>query len=142
MLRDDQPMPDTTTPKKTPGNNPATDIPLFLTPRFSYYTGNTVRSGTDIFVTIIKDRPAAFFLVHWSDHKNDRIPLPEACVIRLMKNLAVMPDTARGVQYANLAQFVPVFYEQQDEPADTVFVMENDVCRKYVDYFRQRSEIS
>lgn len=123
-------------------NTPATDIPLFLVPRFSYYTGNTVRSGTDIFVTVIRDRPIRYFLLHWSEQKNDCIPLPEACAIRLTKSLALMPDTMSGVQFKNLAQFVPVFYEQQDEPADTVFVMENDVCRKYVDYFRQSPEIS
>jgi len=132
-------MPKNTT---TPANESATVIPLFLVPRFSYYTGNTVRSGTDIFVSVIKDRPAAFFLLHWSDQKNDCIPLPEACVIRLIKSLAVMPDTQRGVQFSSLAKYVPAFYEQPDEPADAFFLREDDSCGKYFEYFRQGPEIS
>ncbi|PKG32211.1 hypothetical protein [Methanoregula sp.] len=130
-------MPKNTT---TPAINTATDIPLFLVPRFSYYTGNTVRSGTDIFVSVINGRPAAYFLLHWSDHRNDCIPLPEACVIRLIKSLAVMPDTERGVQYSNLAKYVPGFYEQPDEPGDVFFLREDDVCRKYREHFRQGPE--
>lgn len=131
-----------TTPDITPGNSPATVIPLFLMPRFSYYTGNTIRRGTDIFVAILNGRPAAFFLLHWSDHGNERIPLPEKCVLRLMKNLAVMPDTAPGVQYANLARYLPAFYEQPGERTDTVFVQENDACGEYVKYFRQGREVA
>jgi len=140
MPRDDQIMSDTTTPKKTPGIDPATDIPLFLVPRFSTFAGHTVKSGTDIFVTVINGRPASFFLLHWSDQKNDCIHLPEACAIRLIKSLAVMPDTERGVQYANLAKYVPAFYERSDDLKDTVFMSENDVCREYVSYFRQERE--
>ncbi|HPK53855.1 hypothetical protein [Methanoregula sp.] len=132
-------MPKNTT---TPVINPATDIPLFVVPRFSYYTGNTVRSGTDIFVSAIKDRPAAFFLLHWTDIKNDCIPLPEACAIRLIKILAAKLDTERGVQYANLAKYVPAFYERSEELKDTMFMSENDVCREYVSYFRQEPEIT
>jgi len=140
--RDDQTMSKPTTPKKTPGIDPATDIPLFLVPRFSTFAGHTVKSGTDIFVTVINGRPASFFLLHWSDHGNDCIPLPEACAIRLIKSLAVMPDTERGVQYENLAKYVPAFYERSEEPKDTVFIGENDVCREYVSYFRQGPKIT
>lgn len=142
MPRDDQIMSDTTTPTKAPGIDPATDIPLFLVPRFSTFAGHTVKSGTDIFVTVINGRPVSYFLMHWSDHRNDCIPLPEACAIRLIKSLAVMPDTERGVQYANLAKYVPAFYERSDDLKDTVFMSENDVCGEYVSYFRQGPEIS
>lgn len=126
---------------RAPANEPATDIPLYLTPRFSYYAGHTVKNGTDIFVTIRNDRPAAYFLMHWSERQNDGTPISEMCVIRLIRSLAVMPETVRGVQFVNLARYVPEYYERPEKTAPAVFP-DNDPCGEYAKYFRQGAEIS
>lgn len=130
-------MPETTTPKKNTGTDPATDILLYRSARFSPYTLNEITSGTDIYAKISPGKSPALYLLHWSGRRHECIPLPADCAVRLLRGLAVMPDTAKGIQYANIKKVLPEFFPKARRPRDVVYFLEDDPCGEYFNYFRQ-----
>jgi hypothetical protein len=181
MQRDEPTMPINPIHQNTP--DPAADIPLFLSSRFSAYSFRKITSGTDIYAKISPDKPVSYYLLHWSvrnraqvhgeEEKNSKeffemldneqyecVPISEECTIRLLRGLSVMPDTLRGMKFANILHHLPGYFnvrrierseirerEERDSvlrnkerSLDVVYIAEDDECGRYVEYFRQIPE--
>lgn len=129
-------MPCPKTPDKTTSPDPATDIPLYRAVRFSPYSLSEITSGTDIYVKISLGNSPALYLLHWSGRRHECIPLPADCAVRLLRGLAVMPDTAKGIQYANIKKILPEFFVRARRPREVVYFVEDDTCGEFFEYFR------
>jgi hypothetical protein len=145
MPRDDQLMPDTTIPEKTPGTNPATDIPLFRSQKRSRYTLERVPKGTDIYLKVDENNETSFSILHWTEAENGctngsgdctKIPyttvtISEECAIRLLRGLVMMPDTRSGVEFGNILKYVPGYFRGIKRSVDVVYSYQDDSCGKY-----------
>ena len=132
-------MPCPKKPNNNTGNNPATDIPLYCAARFSPYTLSEITSGTDIYVKSSPGKSQAVYLLHWTGRRHECIPLPADCAVRLLRGLAVMPDTAKGIQYANIKKWLPEFFTRDRRARDAIFFQEDELCGMYFEYFRKGS---
>ncbi|WP_148277681.1 hypothetical protein [Methanoregula formicica] len=158
MPRDDLTMPDTTTPDKTPGTDPATGIPLFRSRKLSPYTMKRISKGTDIYLKVDEHKETSFYILHWTEEEKGctkgsedcrKIPysystvtINEECAIRLLRGLVIMPDTRSGVEFGNILKYVPGYFRSVKRSLDVVYVVQDDSCEKYFEYFRQGPEIS
>lgn len=127
-----------------PPPDPATDIPLFNSSRFSSYTFAPVRSGTDICAQGRPGGPVRFYLSHWSsrpDQKNECTVITEDCVIRILRALAVMPDTLTGMEFINILHYLPKYFEGKERSHGIIYVHQDDSCGEYVEYFRRGPDV-
>jgi hypothetical protein len=138
-------MPDTTTPRKNPGTNPATDIPLFRSRRISPYTLERIKKGTDLYATPNDTHQTSFYLLHWTEEERTtpagdcrQIPysyatvaISEECAIRLLRGLILMPDTMSGVEFGNILKYVPSYFRGMERSLDVVYSYQDDSCGKY-----------
>jgi len=89
------------------------------------------------------------------------VAISEECAIRLLRSLILMPDTMNGVEFSNILKYVPNYFRDRrtersearggedqkssivlERSLDVVYVLQDDSCGKYLEYFRQPPEIS
>jgi len=99
-------------PDNLPGIDPATDILLFRSSRYSLYTFEPIKRGTDIYVRIKPDRPAHCFLRHWSEQQDICTPVSEECAIRILRGLASIPETIMYMEFENILHFLPGYFKK------------------------------
>ena len=80
-----------------------------------------MKSGTDIYTKISPGSPQEFYLLHWSElpeGKNECVKISEECAVRLLRSLAVMPDTLAGMEFVNILHHLPAYYDGKKRSRD------------------------
>ncbi|MFA6333538.1 MAG: hypothetical protein WCX22_11330 [Methanoregula sp.] len=125
--------------KPDPRPDPATDILLFRSARFSSYTFSEVKSGTDIYMKITPGRTVKFYLLHWSERPgemNECTAIPEDCTIRILRALAATPVTLPGMEFKNIYRYLPGYYLDEPRVPGT-----GDDEKNSFEYFRKPPEV-
>jgi hypothetical protein len=135
-------MPDS--PISNRQHDPATDILLFQSSRYSSLFFAPVKSGTDIYVKINSGSPSRIYLLHWSERPgemNECTAISEECAIRILRELAAMPETIAGMEFTNIYRHLPGYFIGKERSLGTVYVLQDEACGEYVEYFRKPPDV-
>ena len=96
-----------------PALNPANDVPLFRTLRYSLYNFALVGSGTDLYAHKDPERTVWFYLWHWSvvpGEVNTSSIVSEDFAIRFIREMYLSHKLVIGVDHMSLLEYLPKLY--------------------------------
>lgn len=99
------------------GLDPAKDIPLHRSQRYSSRVFAPVKSGNDLLVHREPGGAVCFYLWHWSGdtgRKNTTTPVSEDFAAKYIRDLYGSRETMTGLEPMNLMEYLPYLYWREE----------------------------
>ena len=93
--------------------NPADDIPLFCSLRYSSYNFAPVESGTDLYAHKDPDGKICYYLWHWSEKPgclNTSSFVTEDFAVCFIREMYTTEKIVIGLEHMNLLDYLPGLY--------------------------------